>query len=139
MKDAECIFCKIVAGDIPSTRVYEDDTVLAFMDINPAMRGHCLVISKAHYATLPDVPNDVLGGVITAAKTVGTAVVKALRAEGLNLIQSNGAVAGQIIDHFHMHVMPRWGGDKVDVANWEMKQGDMDDIAAAAAMIREQL
>ncbi len=136
---SDCIFCKIVAGQLPSTKVYEDDDFLVFMDINPVTRGHCLLIPKAHYENLFAMPEDLLQGLIARAQTVGAAAVKALEARGLNLLQSNGRAANQIIDHFHMHLIPRWSEDELKFAAWELRPGDMDDIAAAAGAIRAGL
>ena len=92
-----CLFCRIVAGAIPSVKVYEDDDVLAFMDIGPIVKGHALVIPRAHYERLTDVPDRVLGRVFAAARRVAAAQVAGLKADGVNLHQSNGACAGQVI------------------------------------------
>ncbi len=138
--DPECIFCKIVAGDIPSTKVFEDDQVLSFMDINPVGQGHLLIIPKNHYPTLFDIPEADLNAVYGTAKRIATALKGALDMPGLNLIQSNGRAASQIIDHFHLHLIPRWPGDAFSkLMEWELKPGDMDKIGGLAAEIKKRL
>ncbi|MDY6853058.1 MAG: HIT family protein [Thermodesulfobacteriota bacterium] len=136
---ADCIFCKIVAGEIPSIKVYEDDGLLAFMDINPATRGHCLLIPKAHHKDIMAMPGDLLKDLVAAAQGLAKASVSALGADGVNLLQSNGLAANQIIPHFHLHIMPRWTNDGAGIAAWEMVPGDMDTIAAQAGEIKKAL
>ena len=138
--DSDCIFCKIVAGQIPSTKVYEDEKVLAFMDINPVGRGHLLVIPKNHYPTVFEIPAEDLGAVFEAARKIASAQKKALDMPGLNLIQSNGRAASQIIDHFHLHLIPRWPGDSLSkLMEWELKPGDMGQIGELAKQISGNL
>jgi histidine triad (HIT) family protein len=107
------VFSKIVTGDIPSTPVYEDEHTLAFMDINPAAQGHTLVICKEEYPGLLDVPPDLLAAVAQTTQRVARAIVAALKPDGFNIVQNNGAAAGQIVFHYHVHIVPRWNGDKV--------------------------
>ena len=136
--DSDCIFCKIVAGEIPSFQLYEDAETLAFMDINPANDGHCLVIPKAHSATIYDIaPEEIAAAACTAAK-VAKAVNAAVQPDGLNLIQSNGPGAAQSVPHFHIHVLPRRMHDGLPV-NWELKPGDRARIAEVAERIRKLL
>ena len=138
--DPDCLFCKIVAGEIPSTRVFEDDKVLSFMDINPVGEGHLLVIPRNHYPTIFDIPEGDLNAVFKAARKISLALRSALDMPGLNLIQSNGRAASQIIDHFHLHLIPRWPGDKFSkLMQWELVPGDMEEIGALAGRIREGL
>ena len=138
--DPNCIFCKILAGEIPSTKVYEDDAVLSFMDINPVGKGHLLVIPKNHYPTVFDIPEADLNAVFGAARKIASALKAALDMPGLNLIQSNGRAASQIIDHFHLHLIPRWPGDALARAmEWGMKPGDMGEISGIAEKVRENL
>jgi len=108
---ADCIFCKIVQGEIPSAKIYEDDLVMSFLDINPINPGHALVLPKEHYATLFDVPQEVLHACITASQRVAGAVFGAVGASGLNFLQNNFRSAGQLIDHVHFHLIPRHEGD----------------------------
>ncbi len=133
-----CIFCRIVAGDVPCFKLYEDGETLAFMDINPANTGHALVIPKAHHADIYAVPADLAAATMRTARLIARAVRAALAPEGLNLVQCNGPAAAQSVDHFHMHVLPRRTGDDLKM-NWGLVAGDMDAIELAADMIRSQL
>ena len=136
--DPNCIFCKIVAGEIPSFKLYEDDETLAFMDINPVHDGHCLVIPKAHSATVFGIePEDFAAAARTATK-VAKAVKAAVPCDGFNLMQANGEGAGPSVGHFHLHIVPRRSGDGL-LFNWEPKPGERDRIAAVAERIRKLL
>ena len=128
------IFAKIVSGEIPAFKVYEDDHALAFMDINPASRGHTLVISKDEFPDLFDIPADTLAAVARATQAVARGIRAALRPDGLNIIQNNGAAAGQVVFHYHVHLVPRWEGDAA-VRLWRPQQGDMGDLRALAEQI----
>ena len=108
---SDCIFCKIVRGEIPCAKIFEDTHVLSFMDINPINRGHALIIPKQHYATLFEVPPDELQACIVVAQRVARAVYRATAADGLNLVQNNLKAAGQLIDHVHFHAIPRHHND----------------------------
>ncbi len=136
--DPDCIFCKIVAGEIPCFKIYEDDDTLAFMDINPANDGHALVIPKVHADTLHSASDAAVAATVTSAKKVAAAVDKTLAPPGLNLLQCNGAAAAQSVLHFHMHVLPRRDGDDLKL-NWGLQPGDMDAIGALAERIRANL
>ncbi len=109
--DPDCIFCKIVAGEIPCSKVYETDTVLAFLDIAPVNPGHVLVLPKAHYPTLMDFPGNLGGDLMAALSVVGKAVMEATGADGLNLMQNNFEAAGQLVHHVHFHLIPRHSED----------------------------
>ena len=132
---AECVFCRIRDGQIPSMRIHEDDRTLAIMDINPLNAGHCLVITKTHAATLFESDEADLGAVIVAAKKVALALRTALRPEGLNLLQANGAAAFQSVPHFHLHLIPRWTNDGKGF-DWALVPGDRAEIAAVSEKIR---
>ena len=106
-----CIFCSIVRGDIPASVVYEDEQVLAFLDIEPIQKGHVLVIPKLHVTNLLDVPEELYGPLFRAAQRVARAQKEGLGAHGVNLLQNNGSAAGQVIDHVHLHLIPRYEGD----------------------------
>ena len=106
-----CLFCKIIAGEIPCTKVYEDDTVLAFLDIHPVNIGHTLVIPKAHHANLYETPDETLAHMMPVVKKLSIAVKGALNADGINIEMNNDPVAGQIIFHSHLHIVPRFSGD----------------------------
>ncbi len=131
---SDCIFCKIVAGEIPCFKLYEDEAVLAFMDINPFNAGHCLVIIKNHAENLYAASDSDLAACISTAKRVGAAVDEVVAPDGLNLIQANGAGAGQTVFHFHIHVFPRRDGDDARL-DWGHKSGDVEKIAALAEKI----
>jgi len=135
----DCIFCKIVAGEIPSTRVYEDDDILAFMDIGPVIKGHTLVIPKAHFDPITDTPADVLQKVIAVVQKVARAQVAGLGADGINVTQANGRVAGQVVPHVHFHVIPRFEGDG-HRWNWAAKAYDSpEETASFASRIRDAM
>jgi len=136
--DPDCIFCKIIAGDIPSFKLYEDDNSFAFMDINPASEGHALIIPKEHAKNVHAVSDAAIAATVITAKKMAAAIDKTLQPQGLNLIQCNGPAAGQSVMHFHMHVLPRSDGDELKL-NWGIVPGDMDAIGELAAQIRDNL
>lgn len=109
--NSDCVFCKIVHGHLPSIRVYEDERVLAFMDIGPIVKGHTLVIPKEHYDPITQTPTDVLQHLIAVVQRIVRAHYTGLKADGVNVTQANGAAAGQIIPHIHFHVIPRFLSD----------------------------
>jgi histidine triad (HIT) family protein len=131
-EDPDCIFCKIVAGELPATIVDEDGRTVSFMDINPATRGHLLVIPRAHSRDLLSVDPDDLAAVALAAKRLAGRVSERLGAEGVNVINSCGAAAWQTVFHFHVHLIPRYVGDPLRLP-WVPAPGDPLQIAAAAA------
>jgi histidine triad (HIT) family protein len=136
--DPNCIFCKIVAGDIPCFKLVEDTDTLAFMDINPVHDGHALVIPTAHYPTVFEIAPEAFAATARTASRIAKAVNAALKPDGLNLVQSNGPGAAQSVGHFHLHVLPRWLGDGL-LVNWTPKPGDHARIAEVAERIRQQL
>ncbi|MCX7822337.1 MAG: HIT family protein [Syntrophobacterales bacterium] len=124
-----CIFCKIVKGEIPSAKLYEDDSTMSFLDINPINPGHALVIPKNHYPTILDVDEEDLKKTIIATKIVAKALKDALSCDGINILQNNFEAAGQLIYHFHIHVIPRFEGDGLKVwSGVPYKEGAMEDI-----------
>ena len=131
MADPDCIFCKIVTGELPATIIDEDERTIAFMDINPATRGHALVIPRAHSTDLLTVGRDDLIAVALASQRLAARVTERLRADGVNLVNSCGAVAWQSVFHFHMHVIPRYEDDPLRLP-WVPAPGDPEEIAAAA-------
>jgi len=133
--DPDCIFCKIVAGEVPCFRLFEDAETLAFMDINPVHDGHCLVIPKAHYRTIFEIAPEAMEAAGHTAVRLAKAVNTAIKPDGLNLVQSNGPGAAQSVGHVHIHVLPRRIGDAL-LVNWELKPGDMAHIAEIAERIR---
>ena len=132
---ADCVFCMIRDGKIPSAKVYDDERTLAFMDINPLTRGHCLVATRAHAATLYDVEPEDLRAAIATVKKVAGAIRKALNPDGLNVLQANGAAAFQSVPHFHLHLIPRWTGDGKGF-DWKLVPGSREEIAGTADRIR---
>lgn len=129
----DCIFCAIAAGEIPSFKVYEDDFVLAYLDINPFSKGHTLVIPKAHTTGLLDTPDDTLAAVIARVKKVAAHLKQALLCDGFNILQNNGVAAGQTVMHVHFHIVPRYGNEQL---SFENHKGDMDELKALAEKIR---
>jgi histidine triad (HIT) family protein len=127
--DANCIFCKIVAGQIPSFKLLEDDKTIAFMDINPVNPGHSLSVARGHWPMVDTIPTDVLSAVAATAQKVAKAVMSELKPHGVNLLQANGPAAGQSVPHLHIHIMPRLPDDGVAL-NWEYKPGDKAEIEA---------
>lgn len=136
--DPDCVFCKIVAGEIPSFAICEDDASYAFMDINPANAGHALVVPRRHAADLFAIDAGDLAAVTRTAQRVARAVNVAIAPAGLNLVQCNGEAAGQSVFHFHLHVLPRASGDELKM-NWGLRPGDPRDIEATCARIRARL
>lgn len=135
----DCIFCKIVKGEIPCTRLYEDAEVLAFMDIAPVVKGHALVIPKAHHNPLMDTPPEVLQKLITVVQRIARAQMKGLHADGINVSQANGTVAGQVVPHIHFHVIPRFTTDGYH-GNWLPKQYESpQELQTIADQIRQAL
>ena len=135
---ADCVFCMIRDGKIPSAKIYDDARTLAFMDINPLSRGHCLVAPKAHAATLYEVDLEDFKAVAATAKKIASAIKRSLTPDGLNLLQANGAAAFQSVPHFHLHLVPRFTGDGKGF-DWPMVPGDRARIQAAAEKIRGAL
>lgn len=133
--DPNCIFCKIVAGQIPCFKLFEDEATLAFMDINPGNPGHALAIAKEHWENFAAMPAPLLGPVLATAQRVAKAIEATLRPDGINLLQANGPGAAQSVFHFHIHVLPRRVGDELKM-NWGHKPGDMAAIKALHEKIK---
>jgi histidine triad (HIT) family protein len=131
MADPDCIFCKVLTGDLPAMIVDEDERTISFMDIAPATRGHALVIPRAHSADLLSVGPEDLAAVALAAQRLARRMKERLQADGVNLLNSCGAVAFQTVFHFHVHVIPRYEGDPLRLP-WVPAAGDPDEIAAVA-------
>jgi histidine triad (HIT) family protein len=135
VSSADCIFCRILAGELPAERIEEDDRTLTFMDINPATRGHALVIPRAHVADLHTIgPEDLTACALAAQRQAGRARER-LEADGVNLLNAAGAAAWQTVFHFHIHVIPRYAGDPLRLP-WVPGPGDPDQISAAAEALR---
>jgi histidine triad (HIT) family protein len=132
MRDPDCLFCKIVAGELPATLVREDERTVAFMDINPATRGHMVVVPREHTKDLLEIADDDLAACAAAARDLAALVSDRLEADGVNLLNSCGRAAWQTVFHFHVHVIPRYDADPLRLP-WTPGPGDRDEIAAAAA------
>ena len=128
----DCVFCAIAAGEIPCFKVYEDELVLAYLDINPFSEGHTLVIPKAHTTGLLDTPEETLAVLLARVKKVAAHIKTALGCDGFHILQNNGAAAGQTVGHIHFHIVPRRNGDPIEFVN---RPGDMDHLKALAARI----
>ncbi len=135
MTDPECIFCKIVAGELPSQMVDQDERTITFMDISPATRGHALVVPRRHSRDLLEVEADDLEATIDAAQRLARRVKERLGADGVNLLNSCGSAAWQTVFHFHIHVIPRYDADPLRLP-WTPSLGDSEEIAEAAAQLR---
>lgn len=120
MKNENCIFCKIAAGDIPSATIYEDDDFRVILDIEPASKGHALILPKEHYANLYELPDELAAKALVVAKKVISKMTDIVGCDGYNVLQNNGEIAGQTVFHFHMHLIPRYEQDDVTIS-W--KQG----------------
>jgi histidine triad (HIT) family protein len=135
---SECVFCKIRDGQIPSVKIDEDERTIAFMDINPLSPGHCLVVTKRHAPTLFDADVEDLQAATATAKRVAQAIREALRPDGLNLLQANGAAAFQSVPHFHLHLIPRWANDGKGF-DWTLVPGDREAITKTGERLRALL
>jgi len=136
--DSNCVFCKIVAGQLPAFKLLEDDTTIAFMDINPVNRGHALAVAKGHWPTVDVIPAEVLAAVARSAQKIAKAAMTVLKPAGVNLVQANGPAAGQSVPHLHIHIMPRRTGDDVAL-NWEPTPGDRAEIEAVYKKLKAAL
>ena len=132
MREQNCIFCKIIAGEIPSRTIYEDEDFKVFLDVSPASKGHALLVPKEHYEDLYQIDEEVAAKAIKVAKKVGTHMTEVLGCEGLNLLQNNKEIAGQTVFHFHMHLIPRYANAKNNqILNWShevFSAEEMDEI-----------
>ena len=140
-----CVFCSIASGKAPASIVYEDATVFAFMDLNPANVGHTLVIPRCHWENIYEVPEEILADLAVVIKRVSIAVKKTVGADGISVLQLNGRAAGQMVMHFHVHVIPRFRGDSISRALGAMighhgfRMPERSELDEAAKKIRENL
>lgn len=132
--DPDCLFCKIVAGEIPATVIDEDSKTIAFMDIAPATRGHALVVPREHARDIRDISADDLAATHVAAQRIAKRFER-LDVQGVNVLQSSGAAAWQTVFHFHVHVIPRYDGDPLRLP-WDPREQDPDDIDGAAEILK---
>lgn len=129
-----CVFCAIAEGEIPSFKVYEDDLVLAYLDINPVSKGHTLVIPKAHSEGLLDTPDETLAAVVARTKKIAAYIKEVLGCGGFNIVQNNGEAAGQTVRHVHFHIVPRYEGD--DPLVFKGAPADMTALAELAKALK---
>ncbi len=134
----DCVFCRIARGELPAHRLFEDERVFAFLDIQPGTPGHSLVIPKAHAETFLELPAADRDAVFAAGQRVAAALMGATGAEGFNLHQSNGSAAGQVVPHFHLHILPRWRGDALR-GPWQPGTAAAQELAALAAQVAGRL
>ena len=133
---SDCIFCKIAAGEIPSTALYEDDKVKVIFDAGPATLGHALVLPKTHAANLFELPEEYGEKIFAIAKKCGKAIKETYNYDGLNVLQNNGEAAGQTVFHLHVHLIPRMNDDKINI-NWQ--QGESTDGETVAEEIKKNI
>lgn len=138
MKQDDCIFCKIANGDIPSASVYEDEDFRVILDIAPAAKGHALILSKNHYSNVWELGQKESEKVMALAAKISAAQKKALGCDGINLLQNNGEAAGQSVFHFHMHLIPRYENDGVEIP-WKTLSYEEGEIEKVCASIKENL
>ena len=133
MKNENCIFCKIAAGEIPSATIYEDEDFRVILDIEPASKGHALILVKEHYANLYELPDELASKVMIVAKKVVTKMSDIVGCDGYNVLQNNGEAAGQTVFHYHMHLIPRFADDNV-IVPW--KQGTLTEEVKAEILAK---
>lgn len=126
--DSNCIFCKIIAGEIPSRTVYEDEGYKAIMDVSPASKGHVIVLPKNHASNVFEISEEELSGAMIVAKKVAAMLKEKLGCDGVNILQNNGEVAGQTVFHLHVHVIPRYKGDTVNITWQHLDDMDLDAV-----------
>ncbi len=136
MGETECIFCRIVKRQAPASFVYEDDSVAVILDIRPLTEGHTLIIPKAHYEAVYDIPDDLIAHIYRVAKITAIAVKEATEAEGITIIQQNGKAAGQAIFHLHVHVVARYEGQRLPSFG-NLKQADREKLEQISKKIRD--
>lgn len=138
MKKEDCIFCKIANGEIPSTTLYEDEMFRVILDLGPAARGHALILPKEHFDNLYELDDAYASKAMLLARKMSKAMVKALDADGFNIVQNNGEAAGQTVFHFHMHLIPRYK-EKQGIIEWTPGETTPEDMADIAQKVQENL
>ncbi|GHU43200.1 histidine triad protein [Clostridia bacterium] len=134
--DQNCIFCKIITGKIPSKKIYEDEDFLVILDVNPASKGHALILPKEHYANLYELPEDLAAKTMLLAKKMAEHMTKKLSCDGFNLIQNNGEVAGQTVFHFHLHLIPRYqDAENDDLLRWDTLEFTGEELTAMVKLL----
>ncbi len=138
MNDTDCIFCRIIVGEVPSETIVDDEHALAFMDVGPLAEGHVLLIPKRHHETLDEMPADAAGAMLRHLPGLVAAVREATGCEGVNVLQNNGRVAHQVVPHVHFHVIPRNSGDAFEF-NWPAGSYPEGRMSELAGQIREAM
>ncbi|MEG1148462.1 MAG: HIT family protein [Niameybacter sp.] len=136
---SDCIFCKILKGDIPSFVVYEDEYFKVILDRFPASRGHVLILPKAHYQDMFELPVGISARLYPLANHIAKGIKEAVQAEGINVIQNNGEAAGQSVFHFHMHLIPRFKNDQVVLNKTSNMEITLEELAKTAELIKSYL
>lgn len=138
MKKQDCIFCRIISGEIPSTTIYENSKFKVIMDIAPANKGHVLILPKEHYDNIYDIDTATAGELFELAVMTARALKSVLDCDGMNILQNNGTVAGQTVFHFHMHIIPRYEGDTVNIG-WKELSYEDGEIEQLREAIRKEM
>ncbi len=138
MNSSDCIFCRIVNNELPCFKVYEDSDFIAFLDIRPANRGHCLIVPKKHYENLLDFDEELLNKMMPVVKKVASAVKKATKADAFNILLNNGKEAGQEVNHVHIHLIPRFKGDQVNIS-WGRREMSNKELEETTSSIKREL
>lgn len=136
MRKDDCIFCKIANGEIPSKTLYEDEEFRVILDLGPATRGHALILPKEHAANLYELPDNIAADALVLGKKMAKRMRDKLRCDGLNLVQNNGEAAGQTVEHFHIHLIPRYRGDGQNI-NWIPGNPSQEELEAVRKEIAE--
>ena len=134
----DCIFCKIANGEIPSTTIYENSEFRVFFDIAPASKGHCLIVPKQHYNDVFDMDVETGGRLFGLATAIARSLKKELNCEGMNIVQNNGTIAGQTVFHFHLHLIPRYAGDQVNIG-WQPGEANVEELQTLAKAVRKNI
>ncbi len=131
----DCLFCKIIKGDIPSSNIYKDDDVVAFLDIFPYAKGHTVVVPVKHYNNFLDFPEQEMNKYFSVLKDISVRIKENLKADGINIVQNNFRAAGQLIDHLHFHIIPRWNNDGKGFIKQSKEQADADYLKEVSDLI----
>lgn len=126
--DSDCIFCKIISGEIPSRTVYEDDSYKAILDVSPASKGHVIILLKNHVTNVFELSDEDASGIFIVARKIAIALKKAFKCDGINILQNNGEAAGQTVFHLHVHVVPRYADDNIDIKWVQRNDIDLDSV-----------
>ena len=133
----DCIFCKIVRGELPCHKVFENDLVIAIMDIMPASDGHTLVMPKAHYETVFDMNEELAGEIMKVSWRLANVIKKTIEPDGMNIVQNNYPAANQVVPHFHLHLIPRNKDDGLGIGRWKPQESEQEKLERIASQIRQ--